>query len=458
MSLLDEVNRDFEQILNRTDPAAQMQTLADRMKEKGMHMHGEPFPTFLKPYFVEHADRPLFAHATMMMIASLNKIGAAYFANGGFAKQIQLTGRTADLAAVDAGYPGHQIFNRLDVFFIPETKELKFLEFNCGDPSGMGWHDQMLEMFLDLPVIREMGKKYNFHVDWLVKSHHIKFIGKYKQWCARKGIVPEAKPNVAFVCWRESTVRGDFLAFVDYYNKMGYPTVIADPSDFEYDGQKLTLDGQHIPLLYRDAIDDMIKDEFWDGCQKLIQAYRDGNVCFVNPVSAASGDFKSILEILSDPSFESLFTPAEREAHAQFIPWTRTFVEGKTAYKGKEIDLVTYVRKHKDEFVLKPNDGYGGFGILVGPAAAQDAWEKLIDTSFAEGKIYTVQELVNIPKAYFPVVESGEMKGFSTKNVNINFWSHDGEFAGSFVRAAAGSVINVHQGGGMVPTFPVSLK
>lgn len=207
MGLCEEVNRDFERVLQQTDAAAQMAQLAARMKAKGMHMHGDPFPTFLKPYFVEHDQRPYFARATSLMISSLNKIGDAYFREGKFREQIRLSGRTAELAAIDAGHSGHQIFNRLDVFFHPKTGELKFLEFNCGDPSGMGWHDQMLEMFLDLPVIKVLQRKYRFHVDWLVRSHHEKFLRKYREWCARKGITPEERPSIAFVCWEESTDR-----------------------------------------------------------------------------------------------------------------------------------------------------------------------------------------------------------------------------------------------------------
>jgi uncharacterized circularly permuted ATP-grasp superfamily protein len=133
-------------------------------------------------------------------------------------------------------------------------------------------------------------------------------------------------------------------------------------------------------------------------------------------------------------------------------------VESKTVFKGKEIDLVPFVRNNKDMFVLKPNDGYGGFGILVGHIATQADWEALIVKSFRDNIVYTVQELARIPVEEFPVVEDGEFKGFAPKNVNVNLWSHDGEFAGAFVRAAAGKIINVHQGGGMVPVFFVSKK
>ncbi len=458
MDLLKEVNQQFGKILSETNPSAQMDTLAAQMADKQMFMSGHLFPTFLKPYFVDNIHRPLFARVTRLLISSLNKIGDLYFKDHLFADQIRLKGRVADLAAIDPGYPGHQIINRLDIFFIPETGQLKLLEYNCGDPSGMGWHDQMLEMFLGLPAIKILGERYKLDVDWLVKSHFRIFFKKYHEWCARKGIQPEAKPNISFVCKRDSSVLGDFLAFVEYYRAMGFHTVFGDPRDFEYDGKNLTLNGETIHLIYRDAIDDVILDPYWDYSQNLVQALRDKAVCFINPVSAASGDWKSILEILSDAQYEKYFTPEERDCHRLHIPWTRTLHECKTDHYGNRVDLVEFVRKNKDLFVLKPNDGYGGFGVMVGRTAPQKDWDALIEKSFKDQIVYTVQEYADIPQEEFPVVENGEFKGFATKNVNLNLWSHDGEFAGSFVRAAAGNVINVHQGGGMVPCMFVSRK
>ncbi len=458
MSLLADVNRDYGIILEQTDPVSQMKKFESQMAEKKMFMEGKLFPSFLKPYFVEKKDRPLFDRVTKGLISSLNKIGDAYFDEGRFKEQIRLSGRTLDLASLNFGYPGHQIINRLDVFYIPETQELKLLEYNCGDPSGMGWHDQMLDMFLGMPAIAKLGEMYDFETDHLVKSHFRIFFRKYRQWCNNKGIKPQEKPNIAFVCKRDSTVLGDFLAFVDFYNEMGYNTQFGDPRDFQYDGKKLSLKGHAIQLIYRDAIDDIILDPYWDDSQQLVQALRDNAVCFINPVSAATGDFKAVLEILTDPQYDEMFTDEEIEIHRNNIPWTRTLADVKTKYDEKEIDLVSFVRDNKDNLVLKPSDGYGGFGVLVGKTAGNEEWNDLIDKSLTEDIIYTVQEFANIPQEDFPVIEDGEFKGFSPKNVNINFWSHDGEFAGAFVRAAEGSVINVHQGGGMVPVFFVSKK
>ncbi|MBN2053310.1 hypothetical protein JW905_00220 [bacterium] len=458
MSLLRAVNDDFGRILKETDPKSQHETFCAQMAEKKMFMEGKLFPSFLKPYFVEQSARPLFARVTKSLISSLNKIGDAYFQKGMFKEFIRLQGRLLDLASLDYGYPGHHIINRLDIFFIPETGELKLLEYNCGDPSGMGWHDLMLEMFLDLPVIKKMSETYDFQTDWLVKSHFKTFFKKYRQWCERKGIPALDKPTIAFVCKRDSTVLDDFMAFVGYYKEMGFDTEFGDPRDFTYDGKDLTLRGKKIHLIYRDAIDDVILDPYWEGSQQLVQALRDSAVCFINPVSAATGDFKAVLEILTNAKYDHMFTTDEQEVHRIHVPWTRTLANETTIYQEREIDMVPFIRHNQERFVLKPSDGYGGFGVMVGKVAQEKDWNALIDKALAQDINYTVQEYANIPKELFPVIENGEFKGFAPKNVNINFWSHDGEFAGAFVRAAEGAIVNVHQGGGMVPVFFVDRK
>jgi hypothetical protein len=55
-------------------------------------------------------------------------------------------------------------------------------------------------------------------------------------------------------------------------------------------------------------------------------------------------------------------------------------------------------------------------------------------------------------------MDGNKFMGFEKRNVNINFWSHGGEFAGAFNRAAVGSLVNVHQGGGIMPVFFVEEK
>jgi len=49
----------------------------------------------------------------------------------------------------------------------------------------------------------------------------------------------------------------------------------------------------------------------------------------------------------------------------------------------------------------------------------------------------------------FPVIDDNMT--WKNKNVNINFFAFDGQFGGGFTRISDGTIINVHQGGGLIP-------
>ncbi len=463
MDLLHRLNNDYEQIVAGTDPVNQMKYLQAEMAKKGMDMEikGEkhPFPTFLKPYFVDMKHRPLIAKHTRNIIRGVEKVGKLFLEGFDFDGLVYQKGLIAELSKVDPIYPSYQVMVRLDCFYHPETAEMKFLEFNCGDPSGMGWNDAMLDIFMTLTAIKKLGEKYDLHTDHLLNTHLQAMLKKYSEFCAVKGIKPKDKPTFAIVCWRDSTILNDVLEIVNRYNDRGYPTVFADPSDFRYDGKNVYVKDTLIDAVYRDAIDDFIKPQFWNGVQNIIQAYRDGNICFVNPVRAATGDFKTLPAIMSDEKYRHLFTDEEWETMQATVPWTRLIRPGEMeTYRGETAEISALLKGNKNSFVLKPNEGYGGFGIFLGVDCSQAQWEDAVNKATGPDQHYAVQEFVSIPVDKFPVVEHGEYKGFQPKNININYWSHAGEFAGAFLRAAAGNIINVHQGGGLVPVIFVSDK
>ncbi|MBN1549908.1 hypothetical protein JW979_00505 [bacterium] len=463
MSLIEQINRDYEKVLAGTDPVGQMESLTKRMWDKGMFMEidGEkrPFPTFMKPYFVDMKHRSLIATHTRNIIKGVEKVGKLFLEGHDFKGLIHQEGRIAELSKVDPIYPSLQVMVRLDCFYHPDTGEMKFLEFNCGDPSGMGWNDAMLDIFLSLPAIQKFAELYDLHTDHLLETHLQAMLKKYNEFCAAKGLKAKEKPTFAIVCWRKSTILNDVLEIVETYKRHGYDAVFADPSDFNYDGKTVTVDGTLIDAVYRDAIDDFIKPQYWPHCQDIINAYRDGNICFVNPVRAATGDFKTLPAIMSDENYRNLFSEEEWDTMIKTVPWTRQVKNGiTTSFHSEKGEMSALLKRNKDAFVLKPNEGYGGFGIFIGIDCSQKEWENAVDKAVAPGSDYAVQEFVKIPIDRFPVIENGKFKGFFDRNVNINYWSHAGEFAGAFLRAAVGNVINVHQGGGLVPVFFVSEK
>src|SRR2546422_976737 len=63
-------------------------------------------------------------------------------------------------------------------------------------------------------------------------------------------------------------------------------------------------------------------------------------------------------------------------------------------------DLVPFTRAKRDRLVLKPNDEYGGKGIVLGWEVDDAAWERAVGAALAEPSV--VQERVPIPSEPFP--------------------------------------------------------
>src|SRR5207244_12091638 len=76
--------------------------------------------------------------------------------------------------------------------------------------------------------------------------------------------------------------------------------------------------------------------------------------------------------------------------------------ERHTRYGGKVVDLADFVIGNRQRLVLKPNDEYGGKGVVLGWTIDQHEWEQ----SFlaALGSSYVVQERVSVPRYPFPVL------------------------------------------------------
>ena len=189
----------------------------------------------------------------------------------------------------------------------------------------------------------------------------------------------------------------------------------------------------------------------------VIQAVRDGNVCMVNPFRCKLLHKKASLAVLSDEANAALFTANERRAIERHIPWTRRVTERRTIYQGREIDLLPFLSRNKDSFVLKPNDEYGGKGIVLGWEADQSHWEAALQAAREEP--YIVHQRVPLPKEAYPSLVEGQVQVYD-RLIDTNPYIWDGEYvSGCLTRLSTVELLNVTAGGGsMVPTFLIERR
>jgi uncharacterized circularly permuted ATP-grasp superfamily protein len=166
---------------------------------------------------------------------------------------------------------------------------------------------------------------------------------------------------------------------------------------------------------------------------------------------------KASLAVLSDECNAHLFNAAERQAIAEHIPWTRRVEERHTVYGGQKIDLIPFIHQQQERLVLKPNDDYGGRGIVLGWTVDATEWAQAVQIALSTP--YIVQERVAIPSEPYPSLIDGQLRIFDRMLDTAPFIFHSDSVYGCLTRLSTATLLNVTAGGGStVPTFLVNRR
>jgi uncharacterized circularly permuted ATP-grasp superfamily protein len=258
------------------------------------------------------------------------------------------------------------------------------------------------------------------------------------------------------VDWPDVPTRNEFVLYQEYFSSLGIRSVIADPRAMEYRSGRLYAEGKVVDLIYkRVLITELIKECGLD--HPVVRAVRDRAVCMVNPFRSKILHKKASLSVLSDERNARLFRPDELEAIRAYIPWTRTVEERRTVYDGDQVDLVPFMADHRERLVLKPNDDYGGAGIVLGWQATSEQWTGAIGDALASP--YIVQERVPIPSEPYPSFLDGQTAVYDRMLDTAPFVSHGDYAEGCLTRLSTAALLNVTAGGGStVPTFLIQKR
>lgn len=491
MNIIDNINRRYQSLLEAQGPEEmKARMVRDTVAAEALYM-GNPLPYLIKPFFMEGEGRALCQRAAGPLMSAVDKITSALSADDKTRFLFFRGGPMDDSMDLPPPFPGLEVISRLDAYYYPENRGLKILEYNTDSPTGIGSNAAMFENYWKQGPVAELGKAFRLETDPMLESLNTALLEKYRLFCDIRKIEPAAAPHVVVVCSRHSKFRFDMRICADQLRRVGTDAVWADPRELEDDGRRLTLKGRDVHIILRDAHGDFVRSEvFGTGApaarlrkpaaawvrrasrrsrlvgrifrrtplgsgEAALRAYRDGRICMVNPFTARLSSFKAVMAYMSDGSFRHLLTEEELEVIARHLPWSRRLIESETVFHGEKIRLLPFVRANRERLVLKPNSGFGGHGVLIGRELENREWLDRIKAVLEAGTEYLVQEALPTPQDLFPIFEDGRYAGFQPRNVNLNLWVIDGKLAGTNIRASAGSIINVSQGGGVGLTFYV---
>jgi uncharacterized circularly permuted ATP-grasp superfamily protein len=204
---------------------------------------------------------------------------------------------------------------------------------------------------------------------------------------------------------------------------------------------------QPVDVVYR-RVDDEFLDplHFWPGsvigCPGILNAARAGNVTIANAVGNGVADDKLLYTYVPDLIRYYL-------GEAPLLPNVESF-------RLDDPDVLGWVLARLDELVLKPVDGAGGRGIVIGPRADERTLAALRAEVTAQPRNWTAQRPVALSTSPVLIGEGLAPRHIDLRPFAVNDGSQVWLLPGGLTRVALGEgnlVVNSSQGGGSKDTW-----
>ena len=408
------------------------QALADGQREKQLMFGERPLCVALRPQLLTRRRFEQAVSAAEGVASALSALEKAVLDDAVLRAELALESEEERLAMADPGFRFSSPSVRLDSFF---ADQVRFVEYNAESPAGMAYSDNLTEVFKRLPVMQAFRKRFRGKFMPTRRRQLSAMLGAFKQWGK------STTPVIAIVDWEGLPTAPEFEMFKAFFEEAGIRTLICDPRTLEFTRGKLHSQGTAVNLVYRRVLTSELLAR-GDDTRALRDAYMAGAVCVVNSFRAKLLHKKMSLALLSDERYERLYTPAQRAAVRRHIPWTRQV----------RPELAEDIARRRQTLVLKPNDEYGGKGVVLGWTVDQAEWEAAIDVATRQS--YVVQEAVEIPRVLFPIALDGIR--YLDLAVDLDPYLFNGRAGGFMTRVSAAALLNVTAGAGsVVPTFVV---
>jgi uncharacterized circularly permuted ATP-grasp superfamily protein len=426
--LTDDVGRESQEQLD------------DQLRRRGLYFGDRPLCTVLRPRFLSAAQYAFLQQRVGALLPAFERAYRRAIADPAFRAQFRLMDWEETLLNHDPGFRDPSPVSRLDAFFTHERGGLRFTEYNAETPAAAAYNDVLAEVTYGLPIMRQFLQRYEVRPQ---PARHLvmhSLLDAYRSWSGTS-----AKPRIVILDWREVPTYSEFVITQQYLASQGLECVIADPREVDYRDGRLYAGGMHVDLIYkRVLITELVERGGLD--HPVVRAVRDGAACMVNAFRCKILHKKASLAVLSDERNADTYTTAQLEAIRAHIPWTRVVEERHTTFHDGDIDLIPFMQANRDRLVLKPNDEYGGTGIVLGWGTDDAGWEAAVRQALDEP--FIVQERIALPEEAYPSLVDGRVV-ITDRIIDTAPFVFRGSFMdGCLTRLSSDPLVNVTAGGG----------
>ena len=423
-------------------------SLSRAMRQRRLTFGDRVHCPVLRPFFLTAADETRVRTAAEAIAVIGERVVAAAMDDARLVAALGVTEPEERLIRIDPGYARASTASRLDAFLLPDS--LHFAEYNAESPAGPAYTQRLCELFDALEPMTGLRREFRVSYHTTIPPLLAALLESYKDWGGTG-----SPPTVAIVDFRGVPTWTEFELLRDAFVEAGVPTVVCDPRELTFEGGVLRNEGRRIDLVYRRVLlnDILARPE---DCASLVAAYEQRAVCVANTFRCKLPHKKAFFAMLTDPAWASLMTAAERAIVQAHVPWTRLVADVKTDRGGSMTPLLDAARRDRDRLVLKPNDEYGGSGVMLGWEAPEAEWDAGLQRALADPPgTWVLQERIPVRREVFPHFDEQGRVTMRDMLVDLAPYLFRGRLGGYLTRLSTTGLANVTSGGGQVPAFVV---
>ena len=449
MSYLDDAISRYNRFLENEAQRglAWVDSLQGKMEAQGLSTGGRLICPFLRPNFISRRQYDSLVRTSEALIGAIDRMEQMVLNNPALLARLELLPAEKMLASIDPGYQSLEVTARFDSHL--RNGHLHFVQYNADSPVGAGYADALIDLFWDIPPVRELRKRHALTRVGGRKYLLQALLKAYKQFGGTN------KPNIAILEFRPPyhSGRSEYELFRDAFRAEGYAVEIVSPEQLEYRNRILRKEKFQIDLVYRRlGVQEFLMR--FDLNHPLVQAYRERTVCMVNSFRSELAHKKAMFGLLTDEKLIEKFPAPERKTIREHIPWTRLVAATKTTYEERLIDLPEFIAQNRERLALKPNDDYSDLHTYRGWELDDAGWERALKQAMRAP--YVVQERVEPVLSVFPLMSFGHLE-MREMQVEVHPHAYLGKVQGCSSWISSGKT-GFSSAAGLVPTFILDQK
>jgi hypothetical protein len=425
-----------EQLLGQPERARGAQAELEAQLASQQLLFGDSIiPTSLKPHFVDSTVHRSWVTTSERVLALLEKVSKLLLEDRALFAMLKLPAASRALIEIPSGYESVVVLSRPDAVY--DGARLRFVEINADSPAMMTMADHVQRIQLGLFPVAALADRWRMSFAERTPRLLEALLSRYREWGGH------GPPTIAIVDWEGEKTRHELLRTAEDFQKSGFEAVVASPRQLSLTGSRLEVAGRPVDLVYRRVL-------FTDFITRsaelapLLEAYRRGWVCMVNPLRAYLVGTKTLLAMLHGDELQSHLSTEERELVTSAIAFTCTPL-------GVWGDRV---QRERPDWVLKKAESHGGHHVAIGALMEDRQWEAAFRE--AETSPWVAQRFEPVPRYRLPDLKPGAPAALSDRFINWNPFLFGGRFAGAIARASDSMLINITLGGALIPTATVT--